>query len=77
MIQDGEGPSGIGTEPTGWTLGSAKAGAVMSLTAADAKSVRDAATAAKSLPMADQPNSWPPPVPTVLNLGDAEPGGNL
>jgi hypothetical protein len=53
MIQDGEGPSGIGTEPTGWTLGSAKAGAVMSLTAADAKSVRDAATAAKSLPMED------------------------
>ena len=69
MIQDGEGPSGMGIEPTGWTLGSAKAGAVRSLTAAEAKSVRDAATAANSLAMADQLNGWPPPVPTVLNLG--------
>ena len=62
MIHDGAGPSGTGTEPTGWMLGSANAGVL------DANSVIQAATAAASLPMADEPIRCRRGASPVLNL---------
>ena len=63
MIQAGAGPSGIGTEPTGWMLGSAAAGAGQPIAAvpivtAPTMTAMDADTAALSLPMAAYPNPF-------------------
>jgi hypothetical protein len=58
----------MGIEPTGWTLGSADPGATAALTAVAVNSVREAANAAASLPMADQPNGCAAGRPAVFNV---------